>query len=116
MRIAFAIVGTIANLLSSAIDSHYPHHMTITNNTIGAMIDQGYSLTIHYQSQGCGQSSPVDLQALADRYGRDHGALHADLIKLPWRCDQCGGRQVSFRLQPGAIQYGFTKTDPDKPF
>jgi hypothetical protein len=79
--------------------------MTTSTGTLGALIDGGYTLYVFCASDNCNESNKVDLEALAGRYGRDHGAMHWDLVKLPWRCQRCGSRSVSFRLQPGGIQY-----------
>lgn len=91
--------------------------MPTTTDTIGALIDGGYTLYVFCEATRCSESKAVDLSALADRYGREHGAMHWDLVKLPWKCQVCGGCDVSFRVQPGAKQYTFHRSpDPDEPF
>jgi len=87
------------------------------NATLGDMIDHGNQITVYCETWGCKHGKTLDLMALADRYGRDHGALHWDLVKLPWKCEKCGGRQVSFRITPGSKQYTFQRpNEPDEPF
>jgi hypothetical protein len=93
--------------------------MTADTDTFGHLIDNGYSVYAYCDSSShCHHSKKIDLEAMAARYGRDHGSLHADLIKLPWRCEKCGGRKVSFRYQPGSKQYpSYPKQmDDDLPF
>lgn len=74
-------------------------------DTIGAMIDNGYVLHVYCETWGCPESKRVDLESLAARYGRQQRAMHWDLVKLPWRCQRCKGTKVSFRVQPGGVQY-----------
>ncbi len=89
----------------------------LSNSTLGDMIDNGNKITVYCETWGCQHGKTLDLEALAERYGRDHGALHNDLVGLPWKCEKCGGRKVSFRLQPGAMQYTFHgPEEPDEPF
>ena len=91
--------------------------MSISINTIGDMIDKGFTLWVYCDTWGCHHGKQADLQALAKLYGRDHGAMHDDLVKLPWRCEECGGRKVTFRMQPGSKQYQSGKPDDgDVPF
>jgi hypothetical protein len=70
-------------------------------STIGDFIEHGSSLSVccarcHPMT---GRSHAVDLQAMADRFGRDHD-LYADHFgprrPLPMRCSRCGSREVSW--------------------
>jgi hypothetical protein len=82
--------------------------MTSTNGTFGALLDNGFTVYVYcVSSSHCHHSTTLYLEEMAAKYGRDHGSLHDDLIKLPWTCVNCGGRKVSFRYQPGAMQYGY---------
>lgn len=91
--------------------------MTTKFGTLGDLIDTDCRIYVCCETWGCNNMKVADLLALAAKYGRDHGAMHQDLIKLPWRCDRCHGRKVSFRLEPGCKQYRFHKpTDDDLPF
>jgi hypothetical protein len=85
------------------------------NSTFGQCLDSGYEIYVCCESSShCHHGKKLDLEAMAAKYGRDHGTLHADLIKLRWKCEKCGGRKVSFRYQPGGIQYA-RKDGPGKP-
>jgi hypothetical protein len=75
------------------------------NSTLGGMIDMGFDIMVNCGGRGCDRSKRLDLVAMAEKYGRDHGAMHADLIKLPWRCDLCGCREVSFTVVPRSKEY-----------
>lgn len=73
-------------------------------STIGDHIDGFYR--IHYycedrwpDSGPCHGSGEVDLVALAETLGRDHGSLARDL-KPHIFCGKCGGNTISFRLSP----------------
>ncbi len=56
------------------------------NGTIGECLDHGYGITAFCPA---GHSRALDLDDLARRLGRAHGAMHDDLVpKL--RCGRCG--------------------------
>jgi hypothetical protein len=71
-----------------------------SNNTLGGMIDMGFDIMVNCSGRGCDRSKRIDLVAVAEKYGRDDGAMHDDLIKLPWRCDQCGCHTYSVIHSP----------------
>ncbi|MCZ4501017.1 MAG: hypothetical protein JWQ74_3572 [Marmoricola sp.] len=75
------------------------------NSTFGGMIDMGFDIMVNCSSTACERSKRLDLEEMAIKYGRDHGALHDDLIKLPWRCELCGGHKVSFTVLPAGKEY-----------
>ena len=52
---------------------------TSENGTIGAMIDNGYTLWAHCRRRGCNHSRKIDLQRLAQKLGRNHSAMHNEL-------------------------------------
>jgi hypothetical protein len=85
--------------------------MTSQNATFGDCLDSGYSIRVYCDSISCSNGRALDLEAMVAKYGRDHGALHNDLIKLSWRCDKCGGRKVTFRYQPGTKEYDAKRPD-----
>jgi hypothetical protein len=88
-----------------------------THSTLGDMLDANFRVYVCCETWGCQNVKAANLEALAAKYGRDHGAMHWDLVKLPWRCDKCQGRKVSFRLEPGSKQYLFTRhVDEDHSF
>lgn len=86
----------------------------LTVSTIGDLIDIDSALYVVCDTHGCNKIKPVDLEKLADRYGRQLGCLHNDLVRLPWRCQECHGRKVTFRIVSGAA-YRISQ-DPDEPF
>jgi hypothetical protein len=53
---------------------------TSKNGTIGALIDNGYTLWAYCHRRGCNHSSKIDLQRLAQKLGRDHSAMHNELV------------------------------------
>lgn len=80
-----------------------------SNATFRHSIENGDKIYIVCASSSyCSHLSVMDLQAMAARYGLDHGSLHADLVKLPWRCEKCGGHKVTFRYQPGKHEYKYS--------
>jgi hypothetical protein len=82
--------------------------MNASNDTFQHCIESGETIYVFCASSHlCSHSSKLDLHAMAAKYGLDHGALHADLVKLAWRCEKCGGRKVSFRYQPGKKDYTY---------
>lgn len=61
--------------------------MTIQLATIGDLIDQGYGLTGWCPT--CQTGRPVDLEALATRYGRDVTFIKPQ-SPIQLRCRDCG--------------------------
>lgn len=84
--------------------------MPSVNDTFGRLLDKGWTVYVCCESSSlCSNITKMDINAMAARYGRDHGSLHKDLVKLPWKCEKCGGRKVSFKYQPGGKQYDYGK-------
>lgn len=76
----------------------------ITISTIGDHLDEFHRIYYYCEdrwpdSGPCYGSGEVDLVALAESLGRDHGALAKDL-KPHIFCERCGGNNVTFRLHP----------------
>ena len=63
-----------------------------SNATIQGTIDLQHGITACCNS--CRRYQKLDLIALRDRLGPDHGALHHDLVPL-LKCQSCGGRDIS---------------------
>ena len=59
-----------------------------TISTIGDLIDMGYSLSAWCQRHGM---RSVDLQVLADRYGR-HETINRQRTRICIKCGVCGNR------------------------
>ena len=66
-------------------------------DSLGALIRYRYDLSVHCQVRDCWNRACVDLEALAQRLGRDHGCLARDL-KRYFRCSKCGSKEVGFSL------------------
>ncbi|XWN29994.1 MAG: hypothetical protein ROR55_21230 [Devosia sp.] len=62
--------------------------------TIGDLIDHGYSL--HGHCLACKRSAEVDLEAMATKLGRDRSYIG----NLPLRCQVCGNRDVKCTIDP----------------
>lgn len=65
----------------------------INDNTIGAMLDAGMSLSAVCYREGCRHSAPLDLNRLAAKLGREHSTLRKDLCPR-LVCSACGGKDV----------------------
>lgn len=86
----------------------------VSVTTVGDLIDHGYKLRVVCGTDRCHEDKPVDLQKIVERFGGHHRAMQSDLARLPWRCQRCGGRKVSFRISPGGTQYPNVDPDPDE--
>lgn len=64
-----------------------------TNSTIQGSIDLGMTITAWCHNSACAHHAKLDLLALRDKLGPDHGALHDDLVPL-LRCSKCGGKKL----------------------
>jgi hypothetical protein len=72
--------------------------------TFTDMLAERTRLFVNCADSGCGHSAEADVQALADRFGADYGAMHDDLVGL-FRCQRCEDagrdrRTVFFTLVP----------------
>jgi hypothetical protein len=69
---------------------------SITIHSLGDRIDAGHEMSVFCSD--CGRRSDLDLEALAEKLGRDHSALAADLAtKL--KCQECGSKRMSFNVR-----------------
>lgn len=76
-----------------------------SSGTIQGVIDLGHRLTAWCQNPQCGHRADLDMLALRDRFGPDHGAMYNDLVpKLV--CSKCGGTQVGLTVTTGEKQRG----------
>lgn len=66
-------------------------------NTIQDLIDHGTGLSIHCSTYLCHNHAMLDLVALRERLGPDHGAMHDDLVPL-FVCSKCGGKKLGLIL------------------
>lgn len=68
---------------------------SISISTLGDFIDEGMGITAY--CDGCHRGQSLDLERLADRLGREHGALARDL-KPKLKCARCGSKNISFTV------------------
>jgi hypothetical protein len=72
---------------------------TLSYNTVQELIDGRFTVTIYCHNPRCHRRAELDLKAVRDRLGPDHGMLLDD-IKHKLRCSKCGGRQFGMTKQP----------------
>lgn len=72
---------------------------SVSISTIGDFIDEGMGITAY--CGGCGRGQTLDLERLAEKLGRDHGALAGDL-KPKLKCARCGSKDMSFIVRSNA--------------
>lgn len=84
--------------------SGYALAMASVNATLGECITHRYG--IRAACTECGHVRELDLEALAAKLGRDHGALRDDLApKL--RCTECGSKRIALTtLAPDVPTWG----------
>ena len=76
--------------------------------TLGALIDQGYTVTAHCEGTACNYSTTLPLEALAARHGRDASVrAPAEIGRRHLSCSHCGGRQTSIRIAPPYTAVGY---------
>jgi hypothetical protein len=72
--------------------------------TLGEAIDANESYRLCCHDYRCRTMHEIDLVALAGKLGRDHGAMHDDLMPILWckRCRDEGrpGRDISLNVTP----------------
>lgn len=73
------------------------------NSTLQGAIDLG--MGIRANCRDCGHNALLDLLALRDKLGPDHGALHKDLAPL-LVCKECRGKNIGMTAIPGTREYG----------
>lgn len=74
-------------------------------HTIQEFIETGDRLTAWCQDVKCRHHAVLDMAALRDRLGPDHGAMHDDLVPL-LKCSKCRGKKIGLIRSPrGNGQY-----------
>ncbi len=68
---------------------------SISIHTLGDFIEAGYAYSV--TCSDCGRHSNLNLEALAEKLGRDHSALAGDLSKR-LRCKECGSKRMTFNI------------------
>lgn len=72
-----------------------------TIDTLGALIGHGFRLSIHCENQFCRHYARLDLNALAERFGREFVAIgKPNPLTARMRCSKCGGKDLGLILQP----------------
>jgi len=76
--------------------------------TLGELIEGRYRLRVHCDSPAvdggrCNHGAELDLEDLAQRLGRDHGAMAADLARK-FRCARCGSRWTGITIHPPTVR------------
>ena len=66
---------------------------SITIHTIGDHLDEGDDISVYCDD--CEWSTMLDLEMLAEKLGRDHGAMAQDL-RPKLKCSRCGSKNMSF--------------------
>lgn len=67
--------------------------------TIQSFIESGDVLTAYCHNSRCNHHSVLDMAALREKLGPDHGSMHDDLVpKL--RCSKCGGKKLGLIRSP----------------
>ena len=72
---------------------------TVTIHSFADMLATGHKLTAFCSNVDCRHCAELDLVALAERFGAEHGGLLAD-IGWRLRCSACGKRGCSLILAP----------------
>lgn len=91
-----------AGLTASAVCSF---SVRMKGHTIQQRIDLGDTIHVYCHNSHCHHNAALDLLALRDKLGPDHGAMRDDLVpKL--RCSKCGGKDVGIIISPGTKEYG----------
>lgn len=87
------------------------HLAMISYDTIGCLIEGGFSVSAHCHGYGCHHHAHLDLPALAERLGSDFVTVGNPnpLVRL-LRCQACGGKDLGIILQPVT---GYTDGPPN---
>lgn len=71
----------------------------LSPDNLGDLIDGRVTLHFFCEARGCHHNAAADMQALADRLGRDHPYLNGAITRR-MKCTRCGSKQISCVLQP----------------
>lgn len=66
----------------------------LSPDNLGDLIDGRYTLHFSCEAKGCHHNARADMQALADRLGRDHPYLNGAVARR-MKCAKCGSKQIS---------------------
>lgn len=80
--------------------------MSISLDTIGALIDRGYGVTV--TCLACQRVAELDLPAIAARHGASLVVVGPDTaFRRSLRCSACGSRRVQLTLCPPGTARGY---------
>ena len=71
--------------------------MTISLDTIGALIDNSHNLRAYCNAPKCHHCVKLDLVALAAKLGRNHSSMHKDLVPKLY-CSKCKSKDIALIL------------------
>jgi len=75
--------------------------------TISDLLENGYRIWVHCESSRegmcCNHHAQADLEALAARLGRNHGAMAADLAGR-FKCARCGSKTTTITVHPPTVR------------
>lgn len=66
--------------------------------TIQTFIDSGDRLEAWCHNPACNHHQRLDMIALREKLGPDHGSMHDDLVPLLY-CSKCGGKKIGLIRQ-----------------
>lgn len=78
-------------------------------STIQQRIDRRETVSVWCHNPLCGHSGKLDLVALRDKLGPDHGAMHDDLTPR-LRCSKCRGKNVGIIIHVDTSRAGDLKS------
>lgn len=81
----------------------YAPIMASSTGTLGALIDDGYTVHAYCENKPCKYHAVLDLEALAAKFGPDQPSMHDDLIRILY-CPKCRSKNLSFRISPNVQQ------------
>jgi hypothetical protein len=77
--------------------------LSISLNTIGALIDNKHHLRAYCNNPKCHHCVKLDLEVLAHLLGRDHSTMHKDLVPKLY-CSKCKARDLALILSTNSTE------------
>lgn len=82
-----------------------------TIDTIGALIREGFAVSVHCENQFCRHRAVLDLRALAERLGMDFVVIgKPNPLTAKLCCSKCSGKDLGLILHP---ETGYTNGPPN---
>ena len=76
--------------------------MEISISTLGDLKQRGMGLYAHCSAPNAGHGSPLDLDALIERFGADHVYVNDTTIGPLCVCKKCGHKGANVTVTPNA--------------